>query len=152
MSGRVAWAVLACLGLATAAAAHAAETPATAAPAALATAPDETHTPFRYNAQGRRDPFMPLVRDGRLVSVQGMLVESSKPVLYGILWDPSGASLALINDAEVKVGDVIGSYRVSEIRKDAVVLMNGGSPVILQISFDTPPAPPAGGPTGGEGR
>ncbi len=107
--------------------------------------------PFQYNAEGRRDPFMPLVRDGKLISVQGVVTETARPVLYGILWDPRGASLALINDSEVRVGDVIGTYRVTEIRQDAVVLANGGPPLVLQISFDTPPTPP-GGAKGGEGR
>ena len=62
----------------------------------------------------------------------------SKPTLYGILWDPGGKSLALINDAEAKVGDTVGGYQVKEIRKDAVVLVNGGEPVVLKISFDAP--------------
>ena len=118
-------------------------------PARRGRAAEEPLAPFHYNTHGRRDPFVPLVRDGRLVSVQGMFAEATRPVLYGILWDPGGASLALINDAEVKVGDVIGTYRVAEIRPDAVVLNNGGAPVVLQISYDVPPK--TGGPKGGEG-
>ena len=120
-------------------------------PAAFA-ADQETSKPqrlFQYNAEGHRDPFMPLVRDGKPINVQGVMTGTAQPVLYGILWDPHGASLALINDSEVKVGDVIGTYRVTEIRQDAVVLANGSSPLVLQISFDTPPP---SGAKGGEGR
>ena len=129
--------------------------------AVLARAADETVVPkskgagFTYDPHGQRDPFVPLVRDGRLVATTpGMRLESSKPVLAGILWDPGGQSVAIINEEEVKVGDAIGGYKVSEIRKDAVVLTNGGKLVELGISFDTPPAEASKRrtTTGGEGR
>lgn len=109
-------------------------------------------TPFRYDSGGRRDPFVPLVRDGRLVAATaGARVESSTPVLYGILWDAGGGSIALINDAEVKVGETIGGYRVKEIRQEAVVLDNEGEPLVLQIAFEQPPKRSSGTTTGGEG-
>ena len=105
---------------------------------------------FRYNAKGRRDPFVPLVRDGQLVSVsQSAPMESSRPMLRGILWDAGGHSIALINDLEAKVGDTIGDYQVQEIRHDAVVLTNGAEELVLEISFE---APPSSATTGGEGR
>jgi hypothetical protein len=105
---------------------------------------------FRYSAKGRRDPFSPLVRDGRIVAVStGGRTESSQPVLYGVLWDPGGNSIALINDGEARVGDMVGEYRVVEIRKDAVVLANGGEPVVIAIAFDTPPKSAPGAAKGG---
>lgn len=105
---------------------------------------------FRYDAKGRRDPFAPLVRDGHIVSMSsGMRGDSSKPVLYGVLWDPSGNSIALINDGEARVGDAVGEYHVIEIRKDAVVLSSGGEPVVIELAFDAPPKSAASGSTGG---
>lgn len=97
---------------------------------------------FRYDAKGRRDPFVALVRNGQLISVTGdVSLQLSRPVLYGILWDSGGRSIALINDTEVRVGDMVSGYRVTEIRQDAVVLaVEGGEPVVLQIEFETPPA------------
>jgi len=97
---------------------------------------------FHYDSKGRRDPFIPLVRDGRVVSVTGdaQRAGGGAPVLYGILWDPAGKSIALLNDTEAKVGDTIEGYQVLEIRHDAVVLTNGGEPVVLQISFDVSPS------------
>ena len=109
--------------------------------------------PFRYDSGGRRDPFMPLVRDGRLVAAgPGVRLEQSKPVLYGILWDPTGHSIALINDAEVKQGDRVGDYEVKEIQHDAVVLDNGGEPVVLRIAFDAPPKLSPNTTKGGEAQ
>ena len=121
-----------------------------AAPAAVS----KSDLPFRYNSKGRRDPFVPLVRDGQIISAaQSTPVEASKPVLHGILWDPGGQSIALINDAEVKVGNTIGDYQVTEIRHDAVVLSSGGETTVLQISFEAAPSStPSGTTMGGEGQ
>lgn len=101
----------------------------------------QSNQPFRYDAHGRRDPFVPLVRDGRFVGSSGGLQSSAdKPVLYGILWDAGGVSVALINDVEAKVGDTINGYEVKEIRQDAVVLSNGDESLVLQIAFETSPS------------
>lgn len=110
--------------------------------------------PFRYNAKGHRDPFIPLVRNGRLVPWRGGSLDPTKPVLQGILWDPRGRSYAMINDAEVMVGETVDSYRVVEIRQDAVVLADEmGERVVLQIEFETPsPDRSPRTTTGGEGR
>lgn len=102
-----------------------------------------------YDARGRRDPFMPLVRDGRPVAVipeSSSTTASGDFVLIGILWDPHGQSLALINDTEVREGDMIGDYQVADIEQNAVVLVDGdGQRLVLEISFDTD-----GDATGGE--
>ena len=101
--------------------------------------------PFRYEAGGRRDPFVPLVRDGRLVSAaNGVPLEPSTPVLSGVLWDPKGQSIALIDDKEMKVGDRVADYRVLEIQQNSVVLGNdGGERMVLQITFEAAPSKPS---------
>ena len=110
-----------------------------AAPGWAVEEPAKKLSPFVYDAKGHRDPFVPLVRDGKLVNMpKGASLDASKPVLYGILWDPQGPSMAMLNDAEVRVGDTIGIYEVLEIRKDAVVLSAGGEPLVLQLDFETP--------------
>ena len=104
-----------------------------------------------YDAAGHRDPFVPLVRDGRLVGIVAPSgAQADKPVLYGILWDPGGDSIALINDGEVRVGEVISGYRVQEIRQDAVVLSSGSGSVVLEIAFEAPSKLSPGATTGGE--
>jgi hypothetical protein len=102
-----------------------------------------------YDAGGRRDPFNPLVEGGKIIAQTGTRSHSAfQPELYGIVWDPAGHSLALINEGEVRVGDEVAGYRVAEIRKDAVVLSNGGEPLVLTISFEPESAGPR--PTKGE--
>lgn len=108
----------------------------------LATGPAAA-VPFTYDPKGHRDPFIPLVREGQIVTVPGSDMTAMAlgvPVLYGILWDAGGNSIALINGTEVKVGGTIAGYKVMEIRKDAVVVSGGtGEPMVLQITFDGAP-------------
>ena len=101
---------------------------------------------FRYDPQGKRDPFVPLVRDGRLLSGTGSgAVSTGEPTLHGILWDPNGHSLALIDDTEVKVGDTVAGYQVTEIRQDGVVLKNGEKSVVLTVFEVVGPGATTGG-------
>ena len=94
---------------------------------------------FVYDAKGKRDPFIALVREGHLVgpgSGGPIGADFSTLTLTGILWDPTGHSIALINDTEVMVGDRLGEYQVQEIRPDAVVVVRDGKPVVLQLVAD----------------
>ena len=100
---------------------------------------EESSPASSYQAKNTRDPFIPLVREGRLVNVSagaGQLMDASSMTLSGILWDPSQTSIALINDAELKVGDTIGGYQVVDIRQDAVVLVRDGKPLTLPLAFE----------------
>ena len=115
---------------------------------------EKKHEPFQYDPAGHRDPFVPLIQNGKVVTGFGASDHGSgaRPVLHGILWDPGGQSLALINDGEAKVGDLVGDYRIEHIRKDAVVLNNGTETITLQILFDiAPKTPPKKNAKGGEG-
>lgn len=110
----------------------------------------EAVRPRAYDPKGRRDPFVPLVRDGRIIEA-GAWTEGAagEPTLQGVLWDPSGGSIALINDQEVRVGQSVGPYRVMEIRRDAVVLSGGEGLVVLRLDFETTPSGRAGSATSG---
>lgn len=102
-------------------------------------AAEETTSTSPYTAKDARDPFIPLVREGRLVNIPGATggpMSASSLMLSGILWDPSHHSIALINDQEVTVGDTIGGYQVTAIRQDAVVLARDGQSVVLRLAFD----------------
>lgn len=105
-----------------------------------------------YESHGKRDPFVPLVHEGRFVAVTGSGLAKDSPVsdlhLAGIVWDPAGSSLALINEMEVKIGDRLGDYQVVDIRPDAVILLKEGKPVVLQLPFEQ--SIPSQGERGGE--
>ena len=116
-----------------------------AEPASKAPAADDAAGAV-YAPGARRDPFTPLVRDGKIVSnATGPSTSTSGAmgplVLDGILWDRAGRSVALINGTEVKAGDRIGGYTVRAIRQDAVVLEQGSDTLVLQINFEAGPAP-----------
>ena len=110
--------------------------------------------PSVYDAHNRRDPFVPLVREGRVLggSSETTMGDCSQPTLGGILWDPSGHSIALINDSEFKVGDLLSEcdYRVAEIRKDAVVLSREDESIVLRIAFEDEAKPKKQTSTGGK--
>ena len=97
----------------------------------------EPQKPFQYDPAGKRDPFIPLTLN---IQPESDTQSLGKLVLHGILWDPAGHSIALIDDLEVKTGDTVGGYRVSAIRKDAVVLEANGQSVVLEIAYDTQPS------------
>lgn len=118
---------------------------------------EEVSSALAYDPKGKRDPFLPLVREGRIVTVLGGsasgAVDLSGLKLIGILWDPGGRSLALINDSEVRVGDAVNDYQVSEIREDRVILTRAdGEIVVLEIDFETPSQKPKDSAGGGEVR
>lgn len=90
-----------------------------------------------------RDPFIPLVRDGRLLNVASRTPrQGDVPLsLSGIVWEAGGKSIALINETELRVGDTILEYRVTDIQPDRVLLVRDGESVALQIAFDEPMKP-----------
>ena len=129
------------------------------APGAFAETPTSSNVwelpvmPFHYERKGRRDPFSPLVVNGRLVKpVEGTQTQKGVLNLQGLFWDPTGHSMALINNTEVKVGDHIEGYRVMDIRPEAVIVSDGEKPLVLQIIFDTSTPTSASGATSKGGQ
>lgn len=121
--------------------------PAWAASVSKAPSADEAAEAV-YEPGNRRDPFTPLARDGKIISPSAAGPTSPGAVgplvLDGILWDPKGQSIALISGVEVRKGDQVAGYVVRDIRKDAVVLEQGGDILVLQIDFEAMPAPEKG--------
>ncbi len=114
---------------------------------------------WRYDAKGHCDPFFPLVQDGKAIpcATNQSGPDVTGPLqLGGILWDAGGHSIALINDAEVKRGDLVGGYEVTEIRPDAVMLKRDGQSIVLKIQYEDqearPPTDTRGGSKGGKSR
>lgn len=88
---------------------------------------------FKYNAKGKRNPFIPLVTpDGRLLKLEpeesneGLLVE-------GIIYDKQGLSYAIVNGTIVKIGDEVSGYLVLKIEKNKVIFIKEGQPTEVAL-------------------
>lgn len=75
---------------------------------------------FNYTADGRRDPFMSLMRTGELRPAVSDLK------LTTVIYDPSGRSVAILRDLttkeqyRIKVGQTLGRMRVASIQPKSV--------------------------------
>ena len=88
---------------------------------------------FVYTSKGKRDPFMSLVTpEGKMIIFEYELFVSDM-ILEGIIFEPQGNSLAIINGKVVKVGEYIGSYAVLEIKQNEVILDKDGEKYILGL-------------------
>jgi len=89
--------------------------------------------PFVYNDNGKRDPFMKLVTaDGVIISYDMDLLVADL-TLEGIIFDPQGNSLAIINGKIVKTDDKIGLFTVSGIEQNKVFLSKGQENFVLEL-------------------
>jgi hypothetical protein len=95
---------------------------ATAAPAAPASKSEISlvRETFNYTADGRRDPFMSLMRTGELRPAVSDLK------LVTVIYDPAGRSVAILRDLttkeqyRIKVGQTLGRMRVASIQPKSV--------------------------------
>ena len=75
---------------------------------------------FNYSADGRRDPFMSLMRTGELRPAVSDLK------LVTVIYDPAGRSVAILRDLttkeqyRIKVGQTLGRMRVASIQPKSV--------------------------------
>jgi hypothetical protein len=98
--------------------------PATPAPAASKTEGKSdislVRESFNYSADGRRDPFMSLMKTGELRPAVSDLK------LVTVIYDPAGRSVAILRDLttkeqyRIKVGQTLGRMRVASIQPKSV--------------------------------
>lgn len=89
---------------------------------------------FVYNAEGKRNPFSPLVTaDGRLIRLEEEVQNPTGLSLQGIIYDDKGLSYAIVNASVVKVGDTIGKYQVLRIEKNCVIFISGGETFTIEL-------------------
>lgn len=88
-----------------------------------------------YDSGKRRDPFVPLVGD------MGSLEAGSSSgfKLEGIIYDPGGRSLVILNGNSYQVGDVAGDVTVTKIGKDHVVILVDGEEKTLWMREEEKP-------------
>jgi hypothetical protein len=82
-----------------------------------------------YDRGSRRDPFMPLKAE---VFAPASNVSTSVK-LEGIIYDPGGQSMAMLNGKAYQMGEAVGDAKVVKISKDHVVISEGGEDKTLWI-------------------
>jgi len=88
---------------------------------------------FKYDAKGKRDPFIPLVTpDGRLLKLEKEQTLSGL-LLEGIIYDEHGLSYCLVNGEVARVSDKIGDYQVLRIEKSKVIFIKDGQPLEVEL-------------------
>ena len=80
-----------------------------------------------YDPGNRRDPFVPLTGE------ENVSAASSGVKLEGIIYDPGGQSIAILNGKTCHTGEVVGGANVVKILKDHVVISVGGEEKTLWI-------------------
>lgn len=78
---------------------------------------------YIYYTKGRRDPFIPLVLGGRRAYLGLEAVEMLDDVkLEGIVFDPFGKSMAMLNGEIVEEGKRIHNIEIIKIHDDAIII------------------------------
>lgn len=90
---------------------------------------------FRYDAKGRRDPFVPLLGVDR-VKVSGLedVISAEDVKLEGIAVGPGGKKTVVMNGKILKEGDKIGVVEVVKIGDKAVTLIISGTRHDINLS------------------
>lgn len=88
---------------------------------------------FNYDDHGKRDPFWPLVNaNGNIISYESELLVTDL-TLEGIISEPTGQNLAVINSHIVKTKDTLGLFVVGEITRNSVILIKGKDKFELKL-------------------
>lgn len=89
---------------------------------------------FTYQSKGNRDPFKSLVtKDGRILPGARTVSETGDVELEGIIWDPNGRSMAIINGKLVKEKQRIMNMQVLKIKKASIILQKGGKVMVIKL-------------------
>ena len=90
---------------------------------------------FKYNAKGKRDPFVPLISESGGYASDAYEASAAEDIrLEGIVWDDAKGSIAIINGEIAKEGDVMGSIKILKINKDSVIFDVGGENVKIDLN------------------
>lgn len=85
-----------------------------------------------YLPQGKRDPFVSLITPaGYLLDLEPQ--DNDQLRLEGIMYDPKGDSVAIINGELVRVGESIGNVVIRSIEKDKVTVIKNNERIELEL-------------------
>lgn len=80
---------------------------------------------FVYDRKDRRDPFFPLIRKDGRSSPDGLMgIERLDDItLEGIVWDPHGDSVAIVNGEILKENQQVYNVKVIKIESKRISIM-----------------------------
>lgn len=89
----------------------------------------------RYEARGKRDPFVPLLGQGKASAVPGLadVITVDDIFLAGIARDGSGTARAFLNGELVGEGTVVGVVEIVAIEPKGVTLLVGGKEYTITL-------------------
>lgn len=92
---------------------------------------------FVYDSKGNRDPFVPLVTKGGIYVGSWQTNDLAEEItLGGIIYDPAGGSMAIINGTIVKEGDRLLNLKVLKIEKNRIIFLKGDKELIIKLNED----------------
>jgi hypothetical protein len=91
-----------------------------------------------YDGKGKRDPLMPLIKQRTTTEVSGLEgVESIDQVgLEGVVYDPSGVSMVIINGVVLREGEKEHAVEVIKIRENGALFRINEEESFKAYEFD----------------
>lgn len=89
--------------------------------------------PFVYDDHDKRDPLWHLITPSGVIMHYDSDLLISDMVLEGIISDPGGENLAIVNGKIIKRNDKIGLYVVLSVEKNKILLKKGQENFILKL-------------------
>ncbi|MFH0731901.1 MAG: hypothetical protein V2A72_03140 [Candidatus Omnitrophota bacterium] len=95
---------------------------------------------FVYNAEGKKDPFLPLVTEDGKISMGYDMIKTVEDIrLEGIAYDPEGESVAIINGMILKRNDMVGEMKLIRINSDSVVFFYDKNEYVIMLTEEQGP-------------
>lgn len=91
---------------------------------------------YQYESHGKRDPFAPLIGQGRSAATVGLedVASIAELKLEGIATGAKGKTTAILNGELMKEGDLRGIVKVLRINKNSVIVLMGGKEYTVGLS------------------
>lgn len=81
----------------------------------------------KYDAEGKRDPFSPLISNNSLVAGGLFAVENIDQItITGIVYDPNFDSSVIVNGAVMKQGQQIGAVKLVKVEPNGAYFSING--------------------------
>lgn len=88
---------------------------------------------FKYDDHDKRDPFWKLIGSRGMIVSYDQDIQVAEMVLEGVMAEPEGGSVAIINGNIVKPNDKVGHYIIKEINVNTVILEKGKEIYTLKL-------------------